>query len=166
MKVIRILKITCHEFYDYLENELLNDINQQTRQAVNKADIKKGLKYHKYAQDVNARVDITIQQYIRNQIYEAKIKTLSESIIITYRTQVVNDGLKVIFTEHVHSFESQKRNHINQSFHEIMYLRRMTNTLYEIETNILKKRDGIETLKPKSTVDHKYLYKIFTKNKS
>lgn len=166
MKVIRILKITCHEFYDYLENELLDDINQHTSQPINKADIKKGLKYHKYAQDVNARVDITIQQYIRDQIYEAKIKTLSESIIITYRTQIVKEGLKVIFTEHVHSFESQKRNYINQSFHEIMYLRRMTNTLYEIETNILKKRDGIKTLKPKSARNHQYLYKILIKNKN
>lgn len=165
MKITRQLQITQNEFYDYLEKELLDDIQQCTKKNYTQKDIKKGMKYSKYIQDAHARVDITIQKYKRGEIYETKIKTFSDSIIISYHTSQNENGLTIVFQEHIHSFESQKRNLINKTFHEIVYLRRMNETLYDIETQIIKQRQGIQNKKTHALPEHKLLYQLFFKNK-
>lgn len=144
MKITRLLKITEKEFYDYLEEELLLDIEKCTHKQLQSKDIKKGMKYSKFTQDVNARADIIIQKYQRGEIYQNKIKTLSDSIIITYQTKVTHEGLKVVFKEHIQSYESQKHHYLGKIFYELVYLRRMNETLYNIEKHIINKRNGIE----------------------
>lgn len=163
MKITRLLKITEKEFYDYLEEELLLDIEKCTHQQLHSKDIKKGLKYSKFTQDVNARADIIIQKYQRGQIYQTRIKTLSDSIIITYQTQVTSEGLQVIFKEHIQSYESKKHHYLAKMFYELVYLRRMNETLYDIEKHIFNKRNGIEIKQNKGIPEHRLLYKMFKK---
>lgn len=140
MKLTRVLKVTETEFYDFLETDLLSNIYQCTGKNLSVKDIKKGLKFSKNGQDALARIDISILDYEKGSIYKSKSKSLTDTIIISFETEVIDDGLKVIFNQHLENFESKKHNRLIRLFSEGVYLGRMTDTLYDIQNKIIKKR--------------------------
>lgn len=165
MKITRILEVSDTEFYDYLEQELLLDIHQCTQKCYKKKDIRKGLKYGKYTQDVHARVDITIREYQRGTLYQSNIQSFSDSITITYRTCMVPEGLQVILEEHIESYESQPHSFLGRNFYELVYLRRMNATLYDLEHAIICQREGIPVKKRSSTPGEPFFQKLFSGKK-
>lgn len=163
MKLTRILKITEKDFYDFLENDLLSNINQCKGKEISVEDIKKGLKYSKYDNNAHTRIDITILEYKRGEFYKSQIKSLLDTITISYETEVVDEGLKIIFSQHIESFEKEKHNKLMRMFSEAVYYGRMTDTLYDIQKKILNSKEGIvETFIPEP-VGHKHIKKLFSK---
>ncbi len=141
MKLTRILKITEKEFYDFLETDLLSNIHQYTCKELSVKDIKKGLKFSKHEQDALARIDVSILDYKRGSVYKSVTKSLADTITISFQTEVVDEGLKVIFNQHLDSFENKKQNKILRMFSEAVYYGRMTDTLYDIQKKILSNRE-------------------------
>lgn len=164
MKLIRTLKVTKKEFYDFLEDDLLSNIYQCTQKKLSTNDIKKGLHYSKNDSDVHTRVDVTIVDYLRGEYYKSKIKSMEDTVSIVYRTKEVEDGLEVEFTQHISSFENKKHNKIMKGFSEAVYLSRMTDTLYDIQKKIINKKEGIIEKKPSQPIQHKHLKKLLSKD--
>ncbi|WP_234122544.1 DUF3284 domain-containing protein [Clostridium hydrogenum] len=140
MKLTRILKITEKEFYDLLENDLLSNIYQCTGKELSVNDIKKGLKYAKQDKDALTRTDISILDYERGAVYKSEIKSIADTITISFETEVVDTGLKIVFNQCFESFKSEKHNKLMRLFSEAVYYGRMTDTLYDMEKKILKNR--------------------------
>ena len=140
MKLTRILKITEKEFYDFLETDLLSNIRQCTGKELSVKDIKKGLKYSKHEEDALTRIDVSILDYERGSTYKSITKSLADTITISFETEVVNDGLKIIFNQNLENFESKKQNKLLRLFSEAVYLGRMTDTLYDIQKKIIDNR--------------------------
>lgn len=142
MKLTRILKITEKDFYDYLEKDLISDIYQCTSMKIGVKDIKKGLKYSKYDNNAHTRIDICILDYKRGEFYKAKIKSIIDTITISYETEVLEDGLKVVFNQNIEDFESKKHNKFMRLFSEAVYYGRMTDILYDIQNKIINNKEG------------------------
>lgn len=163
MKLIRVLKVTKKEFYDFLEDCLLSDINQCTSKELSVENLKKGVKYSKHAENVLTRIDISILDYKRGVFYKSEIKSMADTITISYETEETDDGLKVVFSQNIESFETKKHNKLMRMFSEAVYYGRMTDTLYDIQKKIINKREGIaEPIQPK-LVKHKYFKKLLSK---
>ncbi len=143
MKIIRTLKVTKDEFYDCLEENLLKTINKDSTQLLTSKDIKKGLKYSKNVNDVYARSDFTILEYQRGELYKAKTKSMTDSIVLTYNTKQTENGLKVTFEQNILSHETRKQSKLMKSFSELVFLSRMSNSLYDMQRLIFNKREGI-----------------------
>lgn len=143
MKLTRILKVTEKEFYDFLEDSLLSDIYQWTSKELSVDNIKKGLKYSKHDQDTFTRIDISISDYKRGTSYKSEIKSMSDTITISYETEAVADGLKIVFIQTFESFEKGKHNKLMKMFSEAVYYGRMSDNLFDIQNKIIKKRKGI-----------------------
>lgn len=143
MKITRILKVSEAELYDHFERELLFDIQKCIQKKYDKKDIRKGLKYSRYTQDVHAKIDITVQEYQRGSLYQLSIQTFSDHITITYQTAQTPDGLQVILEEHIQSYESQPHGFLGRVFYELVYLRRMNEALYHLEHTIIVQREGL-----------------------
>ena len=166
MKITRILKVSETEFYDYLEQELLLDIQNSMKKNYDKKDIRKGLKYSKYTQDVHAQVDITIKEYKRGFLYQSAIQTLSDSITITYQTSGTTEGLQVTLEEHIQSYEARPHGFLGRAFYELVYLRRMNETLYELEHAIICQREGLPVRKHSCTPRDPLLQRLLLKKRT
>jgi hypothetical protein len=163
MKLTRILKITETDFYDFLENDLLSNIYQCMSKELSAEDIKKGLKYSKYDYDAQTRIDISILEYKRGEFYKSEIKSFLDTITISYETEVVDDGLKVTFNQHIESFEKEKHNKLMRMFSEAVYYGRMTDTLYDIQKKIANIKEGIVEPIRTQQVEHNHLKKLLSK---
>lgn len=137
MKIIRTIKVTETQFYDYLEKNLLEDIQNSRKKQISISDIKKGLKYTKEDKDSKLITEISIQHYVRGECYRFKVTYMSDSTTIEYRTSPTDEGLQLTMTQHIQSFEEKTHNKISQALHEAIYLSRMSNAIYDIEKSIL-----------------------------
>jgi hypothetical protein len=163
MKLTRIFKINENDFYDFLEKDLLSNIYQCTNKELSIKDIKKGLKYTKYGDDAYTRIDVSILDYERGKFYKSKIKSMADTITISFQTKIVNDGLEIIFNQHIESFENKKHNKLMRMFSEAVYYGRMTDTLYDIQKKIINNKNGIIEPVFNEPLEHKYLKKLFSK---
>lgn len=145
MKLIRTFGITSDEFYDYLEEQLLQDIQSTTNRNVTVKDLRKGFRYEKEQADTT----ITIEEYVRGEVYSTTAKSKTDFITVTYRTKETKEGLEILFEEYLHSYDSvrDQKNAVSRGFHDWINFGRMSNTLYGIRTEILNRREGIETKK-------------------
>lgn len=137
MKIIRTLQVTQKQFYDYLEAQLLDDIHLTNKKRISASDMTKGLKYTKEDSKSHMKTEIQIQKYVRGECYRFKVSYMSDSTTIEYRTKSTDDGLQITMTQHIQSFDSKKHNKLSKNLHEAIYLSRMSNTIYDIEKNIL-----------------------------
>lgn len=163
MKLTRTLNISETEFYDYLEQDLSSTIFLCEQTEVTTADIKKGLRYSKYAEDTHARMDIEVLAYQRGSFYQVRVKTMADTILLSYESTPVPDGLQIIFQQHIDSFENKKHNRFMKLFSEGIYYGRMSDTLFEIQKKIIQKRDGIEEMPKPKPFEHKHIKKLLTK---
>lgn len=145
MKLIRTFQITSDEFYDYLEEQLLLDIQNTTNRKVSAKELKKGFRYEKK----QANTVITINEYSRGASYSTTAKSRTDFITVTYRTKETKEGLTIEFEEYLDSYDKvrDKKNPISRGFHDWINFGRMSNTLYGIRNEILNRREGIQTKK-------------------
>lgn len=140
MKVIRTLKITSDEFYDYLESQFINEVKKSTQRDIKPKDIKKGFKYSKDPEVEAKRIDIEVLDYTRGMSYSSKAKSYTDHTIVRYDTEQTNDGLKITFEQELSSFDQQKKG-IYKNLTEALYLSRMGVSLYDMQTAIEKIRE-------------------------
>lgn len=146
MKLIRTFQITADEFYDFLEEQLLLDIEKTINRAVTAKELKKGFRYEKK----QANTVITIEEYKRNEVYSTTAKSRTDFITVTYRTKDTKEGLEITFEEYLSSYDSirDKKNPLSRGLHDWITFGRMSRTLYDMRSDILNRREGIKTKKP------------------
>lgn len=140
MKIIRELQVTSDEFYDFLENEFLNQINQADNQTKKIDRLKKGLRYSKLSDNVYTKTDYEILDYHRHETYVIKISSHSEKTITSYKTKPCAKGLEVTLEQEQNKLTKNSKSKIIKWMGELLYFGRLSENLYKIQGEIEKTR--------------------------
>lgn len=140
MKLIRTLKVTPQEFFDYVEMTLSHQ-GIYSSPSFTKDEIKTGLKYT-IIDESQLKTSVTLLKYHPYDIYQSKVTNVNDTVILTYQIQQINDGIQVIFEQSIDSFNNIKPNSLNAKFQETFYLGRMSDQLFKIEKDIIAIRNG------------------------
>lgn len=161
MKLIRTFSITSQEFYDYLENQLLEDIQKTTNKRISKKDIRKGFSYEKKV----ARSKITINDYQRDKLYSVTVQSNTDYMTVSYMTNETKEGLEIVFEQFISGYDDvrNKKNFLSRTLHDWICFGRMSNTLYGIRNEIQNIREGIVTKPMKQNEPFKKLRKTLEK---
>ena len=140
MKIIRELQVTSNEFYDFLESEFLNQINQADNQTKNIDRLKKGLRYSKSSDNVYTKTDYEILDYRRHETYVIQISSHSEKTITSYKTKPCSKGLEVTLEQEQNKLTKNSKSKIIKWMGELLYFGRLSENLYKIQGEIEKTR--------------------------
>ncbi|RRC93290.1 DUF3284 domain-containing protein [Streptococcus sanguinis] len=140
MKIIRELQVTSDEFYDFLENEFLNQINQADNQTKKIDRLKKGLRYSKLSDNVYTKTDYEILDYRRHETYVIQISSHSEKTITSYKTKPCAKGLEVTLEQEQNKLTKNSKSKIIKWMGELLYFGRLSENLYKIQGEIEKTR--------------------------
>lgn len=155
MKLIRTLKVTPQEFFDYVEMTLSHQ-GIYSSPSFTKDEIKTGLKYT-IIDESQLKTSVTLLKYHPYDIYQSKVTNVNDTVILTYQIQQINDGIQVIFEQSIDSFNNIKPNSLNAKFQETFYLGRMSDQLFKIEKDIIAIRNGesIENISKRKSLFNK-----------
>mgnify|MGYP000286298038 FL=1 len=140
MKIIRELQVTSNEFYDFLESEFLNQINQADNQTKKIDRLKKGLRYSKLSDNVYTKTDYEILDYRRHETYVIQISSHSEKTITSYKTKPCAKGLEVTLEQEQNKLTKNSKSKIIKWMGELLYFGRLSENLYKIQGEIEKTR--------------------------
>ena len=140
MKIIRELQVTSDEFYDFLENEFLNQINQADNQTKKIDRLKKGLRYSKLSDNVYTKTDYEILDYRRHETYVIQISSHSEKTITSYKTKPCAKRLEVTLEQEQNKLTKNSKSKIIKWMGELLYFGRLSENLYKIQGEIEKTR--------------------------
>ena len=140
MKIIRELQVTSDEFYDFLENEFLNQINQADNQTKKIDRLKKGLRYSKLSDNVYTKTDYEILDYRRHETYVIQISSHSEKTITFYKTKPCSKGLEVTLEQEQNKLTKNSKSKLIKWVGELLYFGRLSENLYKIQGEIEKTR--------------------------
>ena len=140
MKIIRELQVTSDEFYDFLENEFLNQINQADNQTKKIDRLKKGLRYSKLSDNVYTKTDYEILDYRRHETYVIQISSHSEKTITSYKTKPCAKGLEVTLEQEQNKLTKNSKSKLIKWVGELLYFGRLSENLYKIQGEIEKAR--------------------------
>ncbi|EJO17996.1 PF11687 domain protein [Streptococcus sp. AS14] len=140
MKIIRELQVTSDEFYDFLENEFLNQINQADNQTKKIDRLKKGLRYSKLSDNIYTKTDYEILDYRRHETYVIQISSHSEKTITSYKTKPCAKGLEVTLEQEQNKLTKNSKSKLIKWMGELLYFGRLSENLYKIQGEIEKTR--------------------------
>ena len=140
MKIIRELQVTSDEFYDFLESEFLNQINQTDNQTKKIDRLKKGLRYSKLSDNVYTKTDYEILDYRRHETYVIQISSHSEKTITCYKTKPCSKGLEVTLEQEQNKLTKNSKSKLIKWVGELLYFGRLSENLYKIQGEIEKTR--------------------------
>ena len=140
MKIIRELQVTSDEFYDFLESEFLNQINQADNQTKKIDRLKKGLRYSKLSDNVYTKTDYEILDYRRHETYVIQISSHSEKTITCYKTKPCRKGLEVTLEQEQNKLTKNSKSKLIKWVGELLYFGRLSENLYKIQGEIEKTR--------------------------
>ena len=140
MKIIRELQVTSDEFYDFLENEFLNQINQTDNQTKKIDRLKKGLRYSKLSDNVYTKTDYEIIDYLRHETYVIQISSHSEKTTTSYKTKPCAKGLEVTLEQEQNKLTKNSKSKLIKWMGELLYFGRLSENLYKIQGEIEKAR--------------------------
>lgn len=140
MKIIRELQVTSDEFYDFLESEFLNQINQADNQTKKIDRLKKGLRYSKLSDNVYTKTDYEILDYHRHETYVIQISSHSEKTITSYKTKPCAKGLEVTLEQEQNKLTKNSKSKLIKWVGELLYFGRLSENLYKIQGEIEKTR--------------------------
>ena len=140
MKIIRELQVTSDEFYDFLENEFLNQINQADNQTKKIDRLKKGLRYSKLSDNIYTKTDYEILDYRRHETYVIQISSHSEKTITSYKTKPCAKGLEVTLEQEQNKLTKNSKSKLIKWMGELLYFGRLSENLYKIQGEIEKAR--------------------------
>ena len=140
MKIIRELQVTSDEFYDFLENEFLNQINQADNQTKKIDRLKKGLRYSKLSDNVYTKTDYEILDYRRHETYVIQISSHSEKTITSYKTKPCAKRLEVTLEQEQNKLTKNSKSKLIKWMGELLYFGRLSENLYKIQGEIEKTR--------------------------
>ena len=140
MKIIRELQVTSDEFYDFLESEFLNQINQADNQTKKIDRLKKGLRYSKLSDNVYTKTDYELLNYRRHETYVIQISSHSEKTITSYKTKPCSKGLEVTLEQEQNKLTKNSKSKLIKWMGELLYFGRLSENLYKIQGEIEKAR--------------------------
>lgn len=140
MKIIRELQVTSDEFYDFLESEFLNQINQADNQTKKIDRLKKGLRYSKLSDNIYTKTDYEILDYRRHETYVIQISSHSEKTITSYKTKPCAKGLEVTLEQEQNKLTKNSKSKIIKWMGELLYFGCLSENLYKIQGEIEKTR--------------------------
>ena len=140
MKIIRELQVTSDEFYDFLESEFLNQINQADNQTKKIDRLKKGLRYSKLSDNIYTKIDYEILDYRRHETYVIQISSHSEKTITSYKTKPCAKGLEVTLEQEQNKLTKNSKSKLIKWMGELLYFGRLSENLYKIQGEIEKTR--------------------------
>ena len=140
MRIIRELQVTSDEFYDFLENEFLNQINQADNQTKKIDRLKKGLRYSKLSDNIYTKTDYEILDYRRHETYVIQISSHSEKTITSYKTKPCAKGLEVTLEQEQNKLTKNSKSKLIKWMGELLYFGRLSENLYKIQGEIEKTR--------------------------
>lgn len=140
MKIIRELQVTSDEFYDFLESEFLNQINQTDNQTKKIDRLKKGLRYSKLSDNVYTKTDYEILDYRRHETYVIQISSQSAKTITSYKTKPCSKGLEVTLEQEQNKLTKNSKSKLIKWMGELLYFGRLSENLYKIQGEIEKAR--------------------------
>ena len=140
MKIIRELQVTSDEFYDFLESEFLNQINQTDNQTKKIDRLKKGLRYSKLSDNLYTKTDYEILDYRRHETYVIQISSHSEKTITSYKTKPCAKGLEVTLEQEQNKLTKNSKSKLIKWMGELLYFGRLSENLYKIQGEIEKTR--------------------------
>ena len=140
MKIIRELQVTSDEFYDFLESEFLNQINQTDNQTKKIVRLKKGLRYSKLSDNVYTKTDYEILDYRRHETYVIQISSHSEKTITSYKTKPCSKGLEVKLEQEQNKLTKNSKSKLIKWMGELLYFGRLSENLDKIQGEMEKAR--------------------------
>ena len=140
MKIIRELQVTSDEFYDFLESEFLNQINQTDNQTKKIDRLKKGLRYSKLSDNVYTKTDYEILDYRRHETYVIQISSHSEKTITSYKTKPCSKGLEVKLEQEQNKLTKNSKSKLIKWMGELLYFGRLSENLDKIQGEMEKAR--------------------------
>ncbi|MCG0748575.1 hypothetical protein IMAU60057_02282 [Lactiplantibacillus plantarum] len=140
MKIIRTLAVTNTEFYDWLEKQLLIEIQAATGEILTATSIKRGLTYTKTTAKTAAQIKITIDDYQRGIKYQMTAISPLDTITVTYSTIAEGTKTTVTFLEDVDSYRPQQHHWLLRNFSQALLLGRMSDKLLQLEQQIIAHR--------------------------
>ena len=164
MKLIRTFDITSDEFYDYLEEKLLESMQKSTGRKVSRKVIRKGYCF----EDRKTHIKVTIDAYQRGTDYEKPMHSMTSFVRVRYHTEETKEGLKVEFEQFVSGTDDRldKMNFFSRQWHSWISFGRMSRTLYDMVNEITNRRNGIKTTNPKQPEPFRLLRKHLEKKYS
>lgn len=170
MRLDRTFKITSDQFYDYLEEQVIQDVEKATNKKIRSKDIRAGFKYAR-KMDNGDKIIVTIGDYQRGKTYSVTATQFSQDVTTTYTTEETAEGLHVLMDFFSSDFEKKKdrMGKIKRTYQETVYYGRMSSQLMNIIDDIQRDAAGITRIKDmpgRKAADHvsKYLNrKLFGK---
>lgn len=143
MKIIRTLKITSDEFFDYLDEQLMRDLAASGEGGAGEQAIVPGLSFTLHADDKYRRADVEVLVYERGRRYATRIVTMGDDVSMSYEVAPATrgDGIEVTYVQEMASHASRRRGFL-RGFSEAVYLGHMADALYTIQNKMLDRREG------------------------
>lgn len=166
MKLIRTYRITAEDFYSTLEEEIIKDVKKSTGRDIKAKDIKTGFKYYKNPNDKFARITIQLKEYERGKKYCALATSYGDEVEVKYDTRETDKGLYIEFDQHIKSLEAKDHKSFSYKYHKFFHMVKMSSSLSNMATGIIKKKEGIVEKKPFQNVNkaHDKLLKAVIKH--
>ncbi len=149
MEIIRTLKMSAAEYFDYLIDGLYEDVLKSVNKNVKRKDIKKGFSYTKRPgkNGMGAATEIRVTKLDFGKEYQIVAKSAGDTMTATYKVKELPEGkLEIRVTQIIDSYEKKKdkKSKLSRGWHDLMYGMRLSNTLYEAQTAIDLKKQGRE----------------------
>lgn len=168
MKLIRTYHITADDFYSTLEEEIAKDVKKASGKEIKAKDIKAGFKYFKNPSDKYARITIQLKEYEREKKYSAVATSYGDEVKVDYLTKETDKGLYIEFDQYIKSLEEKDHKSFSYKYNKFFHMMKMSSSLSNMATAIIKKKEGIVEKKPFQNVNkaHDKLLKTIIKHEN
>ncbi len=148
MKVVRPLRITSDEFFDYLEEGIERDLLlvHADEEDYEPEPLAAGLTYVKNPDERYLRTEVEILAYERGRIYQSHSVSFNDDVVVTYEVEPTKEGIKVTFTQMSESIEEKRRtqNVLMRGFSDAIHLGRMGESLVTLQYKLIDAREGTQ----------------------
>lgn len=140
MKITRKLAVSAEEFYEHILTALQEQVLKDPHQTLH-LPIQSGHHYHLFNEDKIQRKHLYIEDYVPLEMISFTTETIYDRITTSYLTTQVDGTLEVTLNQIMQSYEQKKHHFLTRWFSDGVYLGRMTDSLYQIQTAIIALRD-------------------------
>ena len=166
MKVTRKIEVTKEEFFDYLEESIINiaNTNSDGKRVYTKEDIKEGFTIDA-AKNPKTKMEKTkIIRYDRGSKYVWTTRVNYDTITSTFLVEDTEGGINVTYEQIYPSYDNQKMNKFIRGFSDILMLSRMTNMIYDAQKAIVSRRPGV--FNPAYEQEQKFKQQLHTQSEA
>lgn len=131
MEYTKELNVTSKEFFDALQESVIEDVKQSTNKNIHK--VESGFQYSK--KHGKEKMHVKIEVFKRNSEYKARMKTEKMEAVTSYLVKEKEDKIEVTYCE-------ESIGHKVNAFDKMRFKSAAKSQLSKIESYILSKRDS------------------------